>query len=457
MKKTKKIGIYWGIFLISAVFYLLFFVNDGVILTEDANSYIIMETNREPFYCSFLWLLRILFKEDVYLKVAAIIQCLVAALAAASLTVSFQSRFSLSKMATAAVLLLQYSITILNRFVAQRRYSYYNSIETEGLAYSIWIFFFLTIVEILYDKDKKAVIKAILWSIVLISIRKQMLFSLGVLLIAVLIAFWNRRKWYQSVIIAFISVLICFLGNKLIDCEYNYLTRGVFEEHTGDASFIFGTQIYMANSNMAEVISNDEYRQLFLEIMQEADKKEYHVSYAPDSALAMQEHYSLCYDRIKFDIVNPVIRAYQDEHGIPEEEREANSSLILSEMVRNLLKPTLPSIVKLFWINVLQGLVVTVSFKKQTFLYFYALIVYLFFIASQIYLVKKRNMKTLLVSFICLISILGNVVITSATIYCQTRYMLYNTALFYQVGLLILAELIQERHKYEKNENGVIH
>ena len=213
----------------------------------------------------------------------------------------------------------------------------------------------------------------------------------------------------------------------------------------------------MADIEMADYITNEEYRQLFLEILEAADEKAYNKKYATGSAFAMQEHYSLCYDRIKFDIVNPGIRAYQDKLGIPQEQREAHASIVLSELVHNLMRPTISSIVKLFWINVIQGLVVTVSFKKHTLLYLYALVIYLFFIGSEIYLITKKNYKTLFISFICLISILGNVAITSATIYCQTRYMLYNTALFYQVGLLILLALIQERHENEKKEDCTVY
>ena len=96
LEKSKKVSLYWSIFLLSALFYLAFFFHDGVILTEDANSYITMETNREPVYCSFLWILRSLFLEESYLKVAAILQCLIAAFAATAITTSFKNRFQLS-------------------------------------------------------------------------------------------------------------------------------------------------------------------------------------------------------------------------------------------------------------------------------------------------------------------------------------------------------------------------
>ena len=56
--RDKQKAIWVGVFIISAVFYLLWYLQDGIILTEDAPSYINMTSDREPGYCSFLWILR---------------------------------------------------------------------------------------------------------------------------------------------------------------------------------------------------------------------------------------------------------------------------------------------------------------------------------------------------------------------------------------------------------------
>lgn len=95
------------------------------------------------------------FGAEVGLHAAVIGQCVIAAMAAYAITRTLGRLFSLSWFGSVGVLVIQYGITLLNRFVAQRRCSYFNSIETEGLAYSLWVFYFLCILGVWFQRDKK--------------------------------------------------------------------------------------------------------------------------------------------------------------------------------------------------------------------------------------------------------------------------------------------------------------
>lgn len=453
---SKKIRIiaYCGIFIISALFYLMWYWHDGIILTEDAPSYINMQSDREPGYCSFLCILCSLFGGDIYLHVAVIIQCLIAALAASALALSLQKRFSLHWFWMLCILVMQYGITLLNRFVAQRRYSYYNSIETEGLTYSLWVFFFLSILGILYDKNRKSIITAVIWSIVLISIRKQMMITLVLVFLCVLtIRFMDKRKWYKALIEAIAIAAISMLGTNLVDYTYNFATRGVFAKHTGDSSFILGTEIYLADTEMVEVVEQEEYKGIFLEIMRRADEEQYNIAYAGKGWHNIEDHYSLSYDRIKFDIVNVVVREYQDANHVPQEQRDDNYNEIAGTLMKDLLPSSIPRLIKLFFCNVIHGLITTVL-KVHPVLNWAALFLYLVYILLFVWLIWKKSYRKVTVSVlpfaaITMIAILGNVCLTSITIYCQMRYMLYNTALFYQSGLLMLLEAWNVMRKEE--------
>lgn len=149
-KRQRRIAVYMVLFVVSLAFYLVWYLLDGIILTEDAPSYINMQSSREPGYCLYLWFFRQIFGEGSYLHAAVVGQCIVAALAACAITIRLTGVFYLSWFGSIGILAVQYGITLLNRFVARRRYSYFNSIETEGLAYSLWIFYFLCLVGILY-------------------------------------------------------------------------------------------------------------------------------------------------------------------------------------------------------------------------------------------------------------------------------------------------------------------
>jgi len=446
--ENKKKVIWFGIFLVSALFYLVWYLQDGIILTEDAPSYMNMTSDREPGYCSFLWILRVIFGMDSYLHIAVIIQCLIAALAATILTYSLKKRFQLNWFVATGILVIQYGITLLNRFVAQRRYSYYNSIETEGLTYSFWVFFFLALLGILYDKNRKSILKAAIWAVVLISIRKQMLVTLPLIFLCILFVrfmnFKDRKKWYLILAEALLVMVLSYAGTVLVDCCYNLASRGVFAQHTGDSSFILGTEIYLANVEMVDAIKDEANKEIFLEIMRRADEKQYNLAYAEEGWHGLENHYSLSYDRIKFDIVNVVVREYQDEHGIVQELREAHYHNIASTLMKELLPGSIPNIIKLFGCNVITGMITTVL-KVHPILNWGALFLYMAYIGLFVFLCwnksyKKISVSALPLAAITMLSILGIVCLTSITIYCQMRYMLYNTPLFYQAGFIMLSE-----------------
>jgi cation transport ATPase len=219
----------------------------------------------------------------------------------------------------------------------------------------------------------------------------------------------------------------------------------VFAPHTGDSSFIVGTEIYLANDDMVSNISSDINKEFFVKIMEMADENQYNTKYRQGNGWQeIVNHYAECYDRIKFDVVNVVIREYQDSEGISDDEREESRNEILSEMMKDLLVPCLPGILKLFVCNVISGFIITVL-KVHKYLNVMAFFLYMAYIVVLVWLVKNKSYKKLKNSVVpfailVLLAIALNVGITSATIYCQMRYMLYNTAFFYQAGLLMLIE-----------------
>jgi len=436
------------LFLVSLAFYLFWYLFDGIIMTEDAPSYIQMQSDREPGYCLYLWLLRGIFGAEVGLHVAVIGQCVIAAVAACAITRGLAQMFSLNWFGSAGILIIQYGITLLNRFVAQRRCSYFNSIETEGLAYSLWVFYFLCILGVWFRRDKKSLAGAIAWSVILISIRKQMLITLVILFLVVLVSYCRKESIKKAVVSGLLTCVIVLAGTRLVDCGYNWMVRGEFAPHTGDSSFILGTELYLADKEMASYIQDADNRALFLEIMQRADEKEYNIAYAGKGWQAIEDHYSNAYDRIKFDIVMVVIRDQQEARGVAESDREADYNRIAGSMMRNLLMPSVPELIRLFACNVIHGLITTVL-KVHRLLNWIALFLYLFYGITAFYLVMLARRygggltKAVEFALIVLLAIVVNVCFTSLTIYCQMRYMLYNTGLFYQAWWIMLFQMYQ--------------
>jgi hypothetical protein len=254
-------------------------------------------------------------------------------------------------------------------------------------------------------------------------------------------------RWKKAVILSLCIVAVGFVATRLLDCTYNYAIRGVFAPHTGDSSFILGTEVYVAREDMAVKINSDDNREIFLEILKRADEREYNSKYAGKGWHNIEDHYSESYDRIKFDIVSVVIREYQEDSNIPEDERDDSSNLIMGDIMKSILIPCLPGMVKIFLSNLVHGFVTTVL-KVNTLLNWIALFLYIAYIGLWVILVlgksyQKVNMTVLPLAALVLGCIACNVGFTSAAIYPQMRYMLYNTGLFYQAGLLMVAELFK--------------
>lgn len=441
--KAKRQAAAAALVIVSILFYLVWYLKDGVIITPDSDSYIIMQADREPGYCFYLWFMKIIFGSKIYLEAAAVLQCIIAGISTAAFTLSLRRRFRLNAIISFGIWFIQCGLTLLNRFVAQRGYSYFNSIRTEALAYSFYLFLILGLIGIIYDRSKKGVITSLVWAVVLTSIRKQMLVAFGLILLCCIYAWWKEKGWKRAVLYSAVIVLLGFFGTRFIDCTYNYAFRGEFTSHTGDSSFILGNEIYAANADMAQSISSEVNREIFLEILTRCDVQEYNIKYAESGWYGLQDHYSASYDRIKFDVVMPVIRAYQDSIGMEEALREDSYNEIAGTIMRELLAPCIPNLIRIFWANVNSGFITTIL-KVHPLLNIAAAFLYLVWLSLFAWLAAKgayRNKDSVLpFAVLAMISLVALIVFTSMTIYCQMRYMLYNTGLFYQSGLLMLWE-----------------
>jgi hypothetical protein len=186
-----------------------------------------------------------------------------------------------------------------------------------------------------------------------------------------------------------------------------------------------------------------------MEIMNRADEQQYNTSYAGSGWQEVYDHYGISYEEIKFSIVNVVIREYQDSIGIAETDRADNFNEITSQLMKELLIPCLPGIIKIFVCNVTHGLITTVL-KVKPVLNEVAVILYLVYFGILILLVRNKSYvnnpnSSVAFAVIVMMAMLINVTATSATIYPQMRYMLYNTGLFYQAGLIMLVELFKTK------------
>lgn len=442
-------NIYFSAFMliISMAFYLFFAFFDGAVICVDSPDYIEMNLAREPLYPLFLAFLRFLFggvSADFYLFMAALFQSILAAVATWSLTAYLHKEFHLNKAFSLLLLTISPAVSLLCRFAAKRGSMYSNSILTEGITISCYLLFFRFLFEYITKQTKKALFACSLFSFVMICARKQMIFSLFMLVLAILIVSCLQKRIGNGLIVAVLCSLAILMCSTGLDLGYNYLLRGEAVRHSSDTRFITTMAFYTAGRNDFQYIEEKEIQDLFLKIYDICDEKEYLKPYADKGWFNRSSHFGDHYDHIQIDTMWPLITAYAREHyGDNVVAVNSCTDRIMNIINVSVIPHNMTKIAATFFDNILSGLVTTVA-QKKSLLIGYSILIYLLYVLLLFYhLSHRRNDRLFLFSLLTLISVFLNVGLVSLVIFCQTRYTIYNMPLFYISFLLMLYEPVR--------------
>lgn len=431
--------------LVSLAFYLFFAFYDGAVICVDSPSYISMNLSREPFYPMFLAFFRWIFSglsNDFYLTAAIFAQSILAALSCWSFAAFLTRKLPVSRLFSMGALLIPMAVSLLCRFAARRGSMYSNSILTEGIAISLYLIFFRYLLEYVTEGSRTSFAACCILSFVLISTRKQMAVSLAMLVICTGIVFFSRKKYLQGLAYALLGSLCILAGATLLDFGYNYALRGEMVTHSGDTRFITTMAFYTAERSDADYIEDEGIRDLFLEIYDICDENGFLKRHAGKGWLGRVSHFGDHYDHIQIDTMWPLVNDYaKDRWGGGMTDLNENADRVMDLINQSVIPHNIPRIMGTFADNFLSGLVTTVA-QRNALLIWYSLFIYLLYLWLLFYHIrKKKNPFIILFSSLTLLCILLNVGLVSLVIFCQTRYTIYNMALFY-ISLMLMLEPI---------------
>ncbi len=434
--------------LLLILFYLAFALKDGPHTYADSASYIGMDFSREPMYSLFLWVIRLACGSrggDAALRAAVIVQSLIAAWAALVFARTVSELFNLSRLEDAAVTLCAVMPSLMCRFVANRRMMYSCSILSEALAMPLFLVFFACLLRCAIQGGRQSARDAAFWSLILISVRKQMYITLPLLVLTLLCRGVKEKRFLARLVSAAVLSAAVLLGNNLLDRGYNYLLRGEAKPHTGDMRFVTTMLLYNAHPGDEQAIADPELRGLYDEIIRTADEHQYLGSYAPKDWFGRAGHFSRNYDNIQFaclrDTAMPFARAKYggDETAV---------SLELDRINNGLNAALLPG----GWMRLLHtacdsffvGLLTTVlAFSRR--LVPAAALLYLALLALRVWCIRHRQNRAAVFGLLTLAAIAANVGLVSLTIFCQARYTIYNMGIFYAALFLLARAFLQGR------------
>ena len=455
-EKDKKIDARWIRLACCVVFYLAFCFVFGVQMGADSRGYINMVSAREPVYPLFLWAFRSLFGENLYLWIVIILQNLIRAVAVWWSTEELGKRFSLPGIVQAGMIGVHFGVACICQFLAERGAIYSNMIMTEGITISMWLFFMILLFRAVLDRDKKAAVVALLLAAVMMDTRKQM--AVGYITICAAMFFGRMGKetpgrYWKGLLVTVcgcvLSILLAMGGTRL----YNYVLRGNFAQNTRDMNLVLTTTLYAADKEDATLIEEESVRELFVLTMEKLEETESNYRFAGSGWRALEEHYENHFDVITIDTTGHLYIDYAVERGFAEGiEAEQEADRMSAVIVRSLFADNLGTYLRIYGASILNGLINTVA-KRSSLLDWYALAAYIGYIALMLMCLRKEACRTEgMVGVFVLLAVLINVGVAAALIFCQTRYMIYNMALFYVAGILMLWKIIAAIRGTEKQK-----
>ena len=460
IQKSRRL--FWAVQLLAPFLVSLFFAwLDGPYLGPDSYSYIDMSLHREPAYPFFLYLFRRMCSPDSWMYWVIAVQAFITAYANYSIIRFLVLRLKLSGRMGTILSCMMLVFSLLTRYLAKRHVLYSNSILSEALAIPLFILFIRYLTGFLYrecfeEKKRpfpgKDFICSCLLCVILMSIRKQMIFVIA-LLLAASVFVWLAKKRPVIVLQTFLSVMVIYALTAGIDLVYNQVFHGSPMRNSSGASFLLAMVIYTAEREDADRIADEEVKDLFLQIYDDCAAAECLKANAEDGRLNGADHFAAHYNHIQVDRLRPIVSSYVEQnYPGTAVDQNVKSGEIMSEMTTALLPACLPSMIDSFLDNFLFGLVTTVT-KTTPLLIAAAAVLYAGYLFLLLRLALLRsNPRLLIFSSIVLLSILVNVAVVSAVIFCQSRYTIYNMALFYVCGLLMLSDAVSGMAGHRRGE-----
>ena len=433
--KDKHISI---IFLgISLLFYIFFAAYDGAVMSLDSPSYIYMHTSREPFYCSFLALMRMIVGKfsvdnELYFTVVVYIQSLLAAWAAWSLADYLKKELELTYFEEGVILCIPLAVSFLCRFAAKRTSMYSNSIMTEGIACSLFLIFTRYLLEFYYKKSVRCIIISSAVSFILISTRKQMYITLVLLIIVVLSAYLPGKEIRKSAITVIVCTCCILISNTIFDNGYNLIAHGELGTHSSDNRFLATMAFYTSERDYGERIKDEQARELFYQIYDVCNEQGYLGHSAGKGWYNRVNHFGDHYDNIQIDTMWRMIQNYvydNYEGGTVYLEKIVDDTT--NRIIMGLLPVVWPDVIHCFADNFLSGLITTIAQRKPVLIICSILAYIMYFVMLVIQIRTEGITKLSFLAIFTMLSIVINVAVVSMVIFCQTRYAIYNMPLFY--------------------------
>lgn len=432
----KKRGWMLSFFLIGLL-YAAFIGEYGPALYADSSSYIDMQSTLPPLYPVFLYMLRRLVGDELYLMIAFWIQSIIWASSVTMVIEYIIKKFSMPRWTS--FLFFAAMVLPLSRNNSIPWYFGTHSILTEGVSFAFFNFYFIFLLEGLFEKRTKAHYWIWIWSAILILTRAQFLLCLGLNILVWIYRVLHFHLKKITIVVAFLFMIASYFVCGAIGNIYTYSISGS-STNIWNTSSSLAHILYSTDVEDVVLIEGMENKEFFQKLYAAMDNLKYNYKYAEGNFYERGEHYS--------EGFNP---AYDSLWNIYEAELQAGKNIeILNNQINDIIKALSPNVLRWFRISLLQ---LPKSLGNSNFfvhppydLLFIAMagILYLGAIGLIGITIYKQGMsKAVLFMLTILIFVMINSVMTTFAIRSVARYLSYTMGFFYIAGFVLIWKLLE--------------
>ena len=408
----------------------------GVGVYGDSEQYIVMHIHREPLYPLFLALFRMMAGEDAGLTAAVVAQGLLAACSIFFLIEYLRKRFSLNTAEEIILLVLELMPHIVTKYVSALGIFLENSIMSEALCISLFQFFILFTLRMIYEKKKTDMMWSLLFAWLLSMTRSQMMTTILIwMLVAGVVIVLGRQ--YKRLLVLLLTVMCAFGLRTLSIHTYNYCVTGYFIGNTFGQVNMLTNVIYACNEDDVEVFEEGSLEREFYEkFYADADAIGANYKYGGSTFRECAAHLDEYHDRLKFDVMETEFSAYY--FGMGKEYYEEN--LLADAIAKSMRTKLLPvcfgqwmyDYMSLCSIGFIRSIAVVHPLINPP-----VVLLYITAVGFVLWCVwRRRQSDAAWMMGVALLFIAANVCAVSMTIMCLSRYMIYGFSLFYMALFL---------------------
>jgi hypothetical protein len=444
------------IFAIFAAFFGVLLISGEPLYLGDTYQHEMQFVTRDPIYALMIQLLRWISPDNHYYLII-VVQNILAVIANTLFVCNIRKMFNLRNYMLPAVILVLLSPHIMTPIVSSTNMIITNSLLSEGIAYSLYLFFALYMLKAIYARKLlgKYSILAFIWAVVVSMVRGQFMVLILVWFLSMGVILLLDKKW-KEIAILIVMLAVGFAGRTMIVKTYNYCEQGLFVSTvSGKASFVSNV-IYVADREDGEAINDDRLREVFYEIYDMAYDGGNNYKFSPKGLISRANHHENSHDNIKFDCFYIVANEYVTEtKGITVGDYQLmmiEADNVAGELISSLYPKVFAKWLYNYIAMVAMGFIRSVLVVNPILNWLAVAIYILAVVLTILEFRKNKASRAAIFMAVVLLMIVGNVTATSLMIMCISRYVLYNLPLFYLALIMLIYEYYMPDMTFDRKE-----